>query len=540
MKKIKAFFQIIQINTKKTIEQYTATNIVIILTTIILMIIDYELLKNVTNLIIIAVLCAVNFFVVETYFKKIWQRLAGYTAGIIVAIIIQKITENMQEPLTTARILIGYISIIFLIGLIKIVKDSKLEFYEYITHLFKNLFNTFVVYAILNIGLTVITQILIYLLIPNKYELLVRLQIALFGIYLMPAIIVALTREKTEITKYGESIIRFVLLPLIVIATAIIYIYMAKILILKQIPSNEIYKICAGLFQISFFVWIMSYMFNDKSKVIKKSCTIMPMTFIPFIALQIYSLYKRCNENGITPTRYMGIIFIIFEVFAIILYLIKQRKYLKYIIHISIILILISTIMPVINLETASNINQANRLKTVLPEGKEIGQLTQDEKAKAKSAYRYLKESNSREKYIPQYIKTAKLDSELGDDYYSNNSYRTFNYSDEKESVVDVQGYNRIKTIKLYLSKLNVEDLKNTRLDNTFTIDMRNYIEKLITLNNSSKEVAENYMINNRTLKIKDDRDFRITSIYINYPDDDDENLNEIEYISIEGYMLIK
>ncbi len=93
--------------------------------------------------------------------------------------------------------------VVFLIGLIQAIKNTKVDIGEYAVKVFKNLFNIGIVYTILNIGLTLIILIFIALILNNKnnFELLARLQIALLGLFVLPASLVAIT----EINKIFQN-----------------------------------------------------------------------------------------------------------------------------------------------------------------------------------------------------------------------------------------------------------------------------------------------------------------------------------------------
>ena len=59
------------------------------------------------------------------------------------------------------------------------------------------------------------------------------------------------------------EVIKYVLGILVIIAFAIIYLYIAKIIILRDIPSNQIFRILATLFIIGFPIWTMSKSFEN-------------------------------------------------------------------------------------------------------------------------------------------------------------------------------------------------------------------------------------------------------------------------------------
>lgn len=78
-----------------------------------------------------------EFFTCETYFKKMSQRGIAYIVSIGVAIGLEKLMYT--ENLSAVRFGIGYIIIVFLIGLIQVIRNSEVDVGEYVVKTFKNL-----------------------------------------------------------------------------------------------------------------------------------------------------------------------------------------------------------------------------------------------------------------------------------------------------------------------------------------------------------------------------------------------------------------
>ena len=254
MEKVKDFFNRLTSNYKTYVKQYMATNIVIIIATLVFTFANFNAWsKFLTSFAIIAVIAAINFFVAESYFKKKSARIYSYIIGFAIAGIFERFVHYNVFGTSIYRILIGYSIVAFLIGLFKVIKNSGLELSKYCTRVFKNLFGTGVIYGILVVGFILIMTIAISLLTSGRsYEPVMRAQIAIFGLFLVPVTLLSITNTEGESSKFIETVISFVLLPLTALATIIIYIYMLKILVLRQIPQNSIYRIIAGLFVVAF------------------------------------------------------------------------------------------------------------------------------------------------------------------------------------------------------------------------------------------------------------------------------------------------
>lgn len=555
MEKVRDFLNRLTSNYKTYVKQYMATNIVIIIATLVFTFANFNAWsKFLTSFAIIAVIAAINFFVVESYFKEKKSKMYSCVAGFVIAVVLERFAHYNVFGASASRILTGYYIVAFLIGLFKVIKNSGLELSKYCTRVFKNLFGTGVIYGILVVGFALIMAISISLLTPGKnYELVLRAQIAIAGFFLIPATLLSITNTEGENSRFIETVISFVLLPLTAIATIIIYVYMIKILVLRQIPQNSIYRIVAGLFVVAFPVWVMTYEFKEKNRFVEVFSKIMPIAFIPLIGLQIYSIGARIGENGITPVRYMGVMFIIFEIVAIVLSIINKRKYLTNAVLVAAGLIAISTILPVVNMEQISNYNQASRLRKAWREGESFTSLSKEEKATASSAYRYLSRQENCEKYLPKYLDKEELTEKLIEHYSpygdegetydeKRTTYKRVNYQYPDDGVITVEGYNRIKKFKVYEYDINEKNLESVSLYDTFNINLKDYVIGLIEANKNGDESAKEYIVSHRVHRVDDSRDIYITDVNLSYEVDLEGNYDSKEGISIviKGCFLIK
>lgn len=538
MSKIKDCFSNIAKNYKHNVLQYTFTHIIVMITTAILVLGNYDKFDNILEQIaIIGLISAINAFASESFCKKTWQRVITGIIGTVIGIIFARLIY-VRDSVIVTRIIVGYCATVFLIGLMKVIKNSKLEFHEYCTQIFQNLFNSVIIYLILNIGLSIIISIFILLLLDNvdSLDIILRLQIAIAGWFLVPAFLMAITNSKYNVSKFIEVIISFVLLPLTILATIIIYLYMAKMFIMREIPANSIFRILAGLFVVAFPVWTMAYSFREKNKIIKIFCKAMPISFIPFIGLQIYSISVRCKENGITPLRYLGIMLIIFEVVTIFLSLYKNRKYILHTITTGSILLVISTILPVVNMHTISNMSQANRLLKAWKEEEKYSQLTEEQKEIVLSSYYYLINQEDGKKYIPEYLEEETIKDK--EKYYNINTTKNITYTMPEDGVIYIAGYSYIEPINTFCYKGN--ELKKLELNKACTIDITEYILDIIKENEKSSDDAQKYIIENRVLKVNDTRDLYIKDLSITYTERENITEDNINYVRINGYVLIK
>ena len=527
MSKIKDVFSKIGENVKNNIKYYKGTYIAIFIVTIFFLIfVDSDIFEKYIydKILIMGLVCSTTNFFIENITKDNKKRIIGYVISFIIGIIFN-ICLNFSENIIP-KILAVYLVTVICLSIFNIIKNYKIKTHNYLLQVFQNLFYTGIIYLTLNIGLTIIVSIFSVLLWSSGIlGILTRVQIALIGFFLMPGIIYAFTKKETELSKFIKGLVDFVLLPLVIITMIIIYIYMAKIIITWQIPSNAIYRILAGLFILALPIWTMAYDEERENEIVKRIVNILPITFIPFIFLQIYSISTRCISYGITPLRYISYIFLIFEIVSIFLSIYKKKEKLNYIFILIPIIIAVTLIGP-LNYETVSNKSQAKILKENWQEGVNYDDLTKEQKEKAKSSYTYLKYADNAKKYIPDYIDKEKLEEDL--DYKSvENEYKYMYYArDEKDDEwIDISRYSQIKQI-------NISSYNNENSIKEYEKLLKDLVKKY---NDNEKETI-NYLENNCIIQKNESENIYIKSINIKYKKIGNEF--SIENYTIKGYLL--
>ena len=546
MGKIKELLNTTSSNLIKFIKKFPITLCITLLTTIFLIIgINLEISSKIT---LFAVILAFETLLVETYFKnKIIKGVLSGVGAVISLLFVFLLNigngflseyKNMIK-INTMLVLVCYLMMLLIFTIYKLIKISNLGVRKYLIKLFSNLFNSTVIYSILNIGLSIISSIFVLLILDNKsFDIILRIQIGLLGLFYIPAILMSLfTVNKKEVNLFIKSIVVYVSLPLVCLAVLIIYIYMAKIFLLKDIPSNVIYRILAGIFIVGFPVMYMASNYKEENKLFKYTLKILPYLFIPFIFLQIYSIVARYLDKGITPMRYTSYAFLILEVVILALTIFRSKKKMECIVITSSIILVITFVSP-FNLISVSNINQSHILKRAFGIETSFNNLSDDNKTRAKSAYKYLKIQYNSEKYIPEYI--LKNEEEiLG---YALNNYISETNKDIIKTIrinindetMDVSKYSKITRVKIFENKdISLDDLElsDYNKNSIMKINLSYLINDVITgkLNKEKINVQNPVMLNQ-------DRALYINSLTIKYS----ENNKKVNYISLNGYLLEK
>ena len=288
------------------------------------------------------------------------------------------------------RFVLGYVLLLMIAIVYVCHRKSGVGFIEYILHVLVNFAITAVIYFVLLLGVIFIIWIVDSLFLSGYSSLYAYGAILVTGVYYAPACIMALNDLSNEINdRISIIMIKYVLSVMTIFALAIVYIYLLKILIMREIPSNEIFRIVTGLFCIGMPIWILDYFYRDDTKFI---CFLqkLPYGLIPLIPVQSYAIGVRIYHNGMTPSRYIGVCMIIFEVIMLFVWHFWKEK-LERVLLILGIGVIIAIFIPGINMFSVSKRWQLAFLETYYNKVLSLGELTQEEYDRLEGAYKYLK-----------------------------------------------------------------------------------------------------------------------------------------------------
>lgn len=542
-------FKNLYLSLKKSLEKFPVTIITALIMTIIYTLsIDSNFIssKTLTKISIFGLTFIVGTFFTETVSKKSSiKSIFMYIISVGLAIFYGFIIENLKsEELieTMAKIWCCYLIVFPIITIYFHFKKSEKTFEEYITHITINILKISLISSLLAVGIAIVTAIFVYLILGGEgYSLILRLEVLMLGIYLFPTMLYAFCNTEGEFSKFSKTVIKYVLGTLVIAAFAIIYMYIIKILLLRTIPSNQIFRILGTLFILGLPIWTMVAAFKE-DKLLDKINKKLPILFIPFILLQIYSIGIRISNNGITEMRYLCIMLIIFEVIYIMIYL-KRKEKIGNILIVFSILIVVSILVPYINMYKVSILSQYNNLKIY----KQKTEYTEQDKEKINGAYRYLKYKEDGDKYINKLLKKEDIEEiELFDDYYNQEfgiEYeKHIKYINAAKSVesINVEEYDKVYFVEAYESNYQDYETINETFSNVrFNAENRFFylnILQLVQKYMENEEYIRNYFKQNNEIQIDENIKLIIKNFYIEYNQANDE----VYYYNIEGYLLVK
>ena len=522
---------------KKLLEKYTVTMVLIYVITVILTFLtNTEIIGEewIEKTILFLSIWTLGAFFTENIFeeKKIAKIVSYIVTAIISLIFTQYIITTKNTNYFIQKLFVCYISTLITTSLFFIIKKSEKDISEYILKVGINIIRVSFLYSILATGIAIILYVFNVLILEIKNKYIINIEILFFGLIYITKMIDSLINLDEEVSKFFKNLVKYILMPLVIAAFTIIYLYIIKILILREIPKNQIYRIALGLFIIGGIIWTIMQHFKDEGLMYKISLKL-PVIFIPFIILQIYSIGVRIVTNGLTPARYFCVVFVIFEIIYILLYILKKEK-LNSLLIIGNVLIIISVLIPKINMFDMSLKSQIRNLNIY----KEEINYSEEEKKKILGAYNYLRRDEKGEDYIKNNLTEEDIEAIRNMEesiynsynYYNNYEYISLNYKEK----IDISGYNTICPI-------STSSYNNQKLEEAFkNIDFQYNNQKKINANilNDIREYINNDKDNKEAIRIQinEEQLIIIYNMSIRYNKLEDS----ISSYNIEAYLLEK
>ena len=413
---------------------------------------------------------------------------------------------------------------IVLFLLIPILKKKENK-EKYLQSVFSNFVITGIFATVLWVGIEIILTTVNYLFFNSGDSLFFRLTMysfwfiaEIFGASLFLSLLKKPddNLENYEFPFIFNLLIKFVIIPLIIIYTGVLYIYMMKVLISMHLPKGLISHLVLWYTAFSVAVMILITPFTQKDKFFENFKKYFPYFSIPLIFASLFAVFQRTYQYGITENRYYVLISIFWLLFCMVLYI---RKMNITGIFISLIACLVISVYTPLSAKNVSNFSQSQRLKRMLVKygalkDEKISKITQklnnSEGSQIYTTLQYISDNSTIAKLNFKNEK-GEVYSTLGDlekgldvkeswkDYYYRSddegnyeerkvvTYKVKN-SENAEIISDIAGYDN------FISYKNVYNEDSTNQENEsekYKIILKN---KTITIN--SKDEAELAKIN--------------------------------------------
>lgn len=372
--------------------------------------------------------------------------------------------------------------------------------------------------------------------------------------------------------KALEVLVKYILIPLIILYLAILYAYSFKILIDWELPKGWVSYLVIALALLGFLIQVIINPIQKdiRSWTINKFYPFFYVLLLPLIALLFVAIFRRITDYGITENRYFVLVIAIW-ILAICLYLLFSKiKSLK-VLPISLFSIAILAsfgFWGAIGVSKKSQTNQFKELYTKALNQNKV--LSQDDLNRLKDILDYLEERKTISKLneitglnIESFRDTInseyqdkgwlnttkiwdtlaiKIDSTTIEDSYKDDTYFSYYLNWNTTFLTPVEGYDMFRTISLnndetikadntdFYTKYDGEKTQisfyNTTNDSLITIlDLKSEFKKISHLGHNLNKVAREKLTityESKVLSFKiipNEFSFRKEndSIYVNY-----------------------
>ncbi|MBR6147829.1 MAG: DUF4153 domain-containing protein [Lachnospiraceae bacterium] len=493
----------------------------------------------------------------EVFKNRLKIRIAGYALSSVISFVSVYILSYEDEILfgtsadtvreISARILFVYGVVMTGCAVYHMFKRLEEDFEVYCTKAFLELIKASVVYGLFAIGLGIIVFIFNELIYDTD-DFVWQLELFLAGGIYTPMCIKAISSKNERAGKFARLCITYVLFPMLLIALAIIYIYIVKIFVTDTVPSNRVFDILAFLFSIGMPVWTMLHALLDKTgqteekqqKGFSKAAVFIPYAFIPFIILQCWSIGIRIKDYGFTTSRYSAVVLIIAEIIYFILYAIHHRgkkHAISWILFALMAISFLAIIMPGTSYDDVVIRSQTKRIEKMIDNKK----LTDKEKSAIKSAYRAIDRVGYKgENALNKRFSKAQIDEiKEYSDYNDWHSDKIYPYYSNSHVSIDISEYSKLTSASstdnrsgLSTYEYEIMTINKDKERQLYKVDISKIIEWIDA--NGEKGSRDLDLTGREKIRIDDRRDFFITRLNMTY----DLETKEAQYVSLDGYIL--
>ncbi len=325
-------------------------------------------------------------------------------------------------------------------------------------------------------------------------------------------------------TKFLESLITFVIIPITAVFTIILLLYLIINIRGEFWSDNLIEPMLVSYSVTVIIVYLLSS--TIQKPLARYFRLIFPKVLIPVVLFQTLSSILKITDVGVTYGRYYVILFGLFATVAGVLFSFLPIRKNGIIAPILIVLSLIS-ILPPVDAFTLSKVNQTARLEKVLTQNnmlnndtiKPNSNLSEKDKSELISAFEYLERMDYTKDidYLGSYLVSYDFEKTFGFARYGYNDkeYKSYYYSRNTIEPIPISGYDFMTQMSIYniagAPEISFE-VHGSRYN--LRVDITDQENQIFVLSNSQGQELLRYEYNNLFTKFAggdSDKDFLST-----------------------------
>lgn len=368
------------------------------------------------------------------------------------------VLKNFAED--SSYVLLGYIALVCVLFLliIYVLYEQKNES-DLFGYLFSSAFYSALLCSVILAGVSLCIlafQLLIYEF-KDMYKLYLILCIVSEVTICSLLFMSYLPQKDSEMTvpKAYLVIINRVALIIYFALITILYLYLGKIIITRNMPKGQI-NWFASLATLGFCVFYLSCQ-GRRTSLEKFFMNYGGFIMIPILMMQAYAVYIRVSAYGLTSLRYLSLVFDLIGIGFIAAAILKTRVRLPILFMTVIVLLVLVGPLNVLDVPFRSQRGIFNdvlkRNNMLSADGKIIpsSTLSQEDQQKIRSTYDYMHYDSSTLSNPIKDIKYEDFESVFGfkysEEYYNNTVYCSYGCDLE---VIDVSSFNYVQPLRLH------------------------------------------------------------------------------------------
>ena len=349
------------------------------------------------------------------------------------------------------------------------------ENYElYVIKLFTSFFITFLYSAVLFLGLAAMLFTVDTLFVLKLSEKLY------FDIWLIAAGVFAPTHFLADIPRYREEVppeyyprvlkvlLLYIVMPLIIAYSTILYVYFAKIVITRQWPDGMVSHLVPWYSFISMLVLFFVYQLRRSNKWVGVFVSYFPKLVIPLLAMMFVSMGIRIKAYGITENRYFVLAAGLW-VTAGYVYHILRKDVRNIFLPVSLALVAVLAVTGPWSAYNVSRLSQNSRFERILEKYQMIdnggivkaaGDLADEDKREISAIIRYFNSYHSLDdlKYLPEGFTVENMEEIFGFEYdysrWPSDEREYFYYHvSVNQNLLDIEDFDYFADFSLYMQQ---------------------------------------------------------------------------------------
>ena len=349
------------------------------------------------------------------------------------------------------------------------------ENYElYVIKLFTSFFITFLYSAVLFLGLAAMLFTVDTLFVLKLSEKLY------FDIWLIAAGVFAPTHFLADIPRYREEVppeyyprvlkvlLLYIVMPLIIAYSTILYVYFAKIIITRQWPDGMVSHLVLWYSFISILVLFFVYQLRRSNKWVGVFVSYFPKLVIPLLAMMFVSMGIRIKAYGVTENRYFVLAAGLWVTVGYV-YHILRKDVRNIFLPVSLALVAVLAVTGPWSAYNVSRLSQNSRFERILEKYQMIdnggivkaaGDLADEDKREISAIIRYFNSYHSLDdlKYLPEGFTVENMEEIFGFEYdysrWPSDEREYFYYHvSVNQNLLDIEDFDYFADFSLYMQQ---------------------------------------------------------------------------------------